>query len=718
MKTKQWFERMIGSPKSLSLGVAVASMALGGQAWAAPASPSTSTWYGTVSTDWNNATNWTPSWQISSSIQPVPGAATTANISSGCPFYPVITGSVSVGSLAIVQGAGSLTVTNGGSLNVGSAGIQISSGASLAIPAGSLTTLGAVTLVGSLTVTNGGSLTIASGGMAASSSSTVNIASGSSLVSTSAVTIGGNFTVNGTMTAPVQVYSSATLTVSTNGVLNTSVGGLNVNSGGGTVNVYGTVNDGTNTVNVNTTLNLPGGTLVAGPITISEARVTLTAANLTCAGFTLYNDAVLNVSGASTVNSTAPWSFNGGQASISGSTFNFSGGTQTIPSGSYSNLSFTGGGTLTLSGGSVSGNFSIATNTVAGLTSGLNIPVGSLTLGSAGEPSGTWGSTNSTAVNKNSTFFTGTGLLTVTNNTSIKSTTTSLAALTTVNYGNSVVWTATVSPAPTGGNVQFQTNGVTVGSPVVLSAGSASLTTSLAAGSYTVTAVYSGTNGFAASTSAAATQTVKPLALTIASGLAANNKVYDGTAVATLTASAVAFNGVLTADSTKVALSTNGYSATFASPSVGTKNVSVQGLVLTGTAAGNYTLTQPTLSATITAAPLTLTGVTAANTNYNGTTVALLSGGSLSGVVNGDNVTYTAGTGSFASKYVGTWAVTATGYTLATTGVSTNYTLTAQPTVPNATIAPASLTLVSGLTANGKVYDGTTTATITSKTWC
>jgi hypothetical protein len=52
-----------------------------------------------------------------------------------------------------------------------------------------------------------------------------------------------------------------------------------------------------------------------------------------------------------------------------------------------------------------------------------------------------------------------------------------------------------------------------------------------------------------------------------------------------------------------VALATNGYSATFASPAVGTaKAVTVSGLSLSGSAAGNYTLTQPVgLTANITA---------------------------------------------------------------------------------------------------------------------
>ena len=70
--------------------------------------------------------------------------------------------------------------------------------------------------------------------------------------------------------------------------------------------------------------------------------------------------------------------------------------------------------------------------------------------------------------------------------------------------------------------------------------------------------------------------------------------------------------------------------------------VKVSGLALAGTASGNYTLTQPTTTANITAAPLTVTGITAGNKVYDGNddgdaghdAVAVLVG-----VVGGDDVT-------------------------------------------------------------------------------
>jgi hypothetical protein len=91
-------------------------------------------------------------------------------------------------------------------------------------------------------------------------------------------------------------------------------------------------------------------------------------------------------------------------------------------------------------------------------------------------------------------------------------------------------------------------------------------------------------------------------------GITANNKVYDGTTTATISSNNVILNGVLSGDTVNVRLSTNGYTANFTSANVGTGiGVTASGLTLTGSAAGNYTLTQPAgLTANITPATLTV----------------------------------------------------------------------------------------------------------------
>ena len=84
-----------------------------------------------------------------------------------------------------------------------------------------------------------------------------------------------------------------------------------------------------------------------------------------------------------------------------------------------------------------------------------------------------------------------------------RATTTTLSPLTASTYGQSVTFTATVAPSPPGGTVQFYDNGVALGSPVTVSGGAASYTTStLFAGSHPITAAYDGTTGYAASSTA------------------------------------------------------------------------------------------------------------------------------------------------------------------------------------------------------------------------
>ncbi len=92
-------------------------------------------------------------------------------------------------------------------------------------------------------------------------------------------------------------------------------------------------------------------------------------------------------------------------------------------------------------------------------------------------------------------------------------------------YGQSVTFTATVSPTPTGGTLQFYDNAVALGSPLAVSVvnGTASYTTTLlAAGSHTaITATYNGHGVFLASSSADFSQEVDKAVLTVT----ADNKV-------------------------------------------------------------------------------------------------------------------------------------------------------------------------------------------------
>ncbi len=125
---------------------------------------------------------------------------------------------------------------------------------------------------------------------------------------------------------------------------------------------------------------------------------------------------------------------------------------------------------------------------------------------------------------------------------------------------------------------------------------------------------------------------------------------------------------------------------TFANANVGTKAVTADGYAIAdgtnGGLATNYTLSaQPTVAdQSIIAKELTVTGASAANKEYDGTTSAVISGATLVGVVNGDDVTLTNATaGTFADANVGTGKTVTTAMTITGAAIG-NYTLT-QPTL-------------------------------------
>ena len=275
-------------------------------------------------------------------------------------------------------------------------------------------------------------------------------------------------------------------------------------------------------------------------------------------------------------------------------------------------------------------------------------------------------------------------------------------------YGNAVTLTATVtgSGGTPGGTVTFKDGAAVLGTATLNGSGQATFTTSTlsASGSpHSLTAVYGGDGSFSSSSSSALSQVVNPKALTV-TGAAVTSKVYDGTTAATITGAAL--SGVVSGDAVTLGNATSG---TFANKNVGAGKAVATAMTLSGANSGNYTLTQPTLTGTITAKALTVTGAAVTSKVYDGTTAATITGAALSGVVSGDAVTLgNATSGTFANKNVGAGKAVATAMTLSGAN-SGNYTLT-QPTLTG-TITAKALT-VTGLTAQNKTYDGTTVATI------
>jgi hypothetical protein len=190
----------------------------------------------------------------------------------------------------------------------------------------------------------------------------------------------------------------------------------------------------------------------------------------------------------------------------------------------------------------------------------------------------------------------------------------------------------------------------------------------------------------------------------ITSGVTANNKTYDGMTAATISSNNVVLNGVVAGDAGNVKLSTNSYTASFASAGVANGiGVTVGGLTLTGAGATNYTLTLAGLSANIAAKALTTTSVPSpAITSIRLTNgiVTIVWNSVVGGIYRVQYANSLNGAG---------WTdlspdITATGSTATQTNVVGN--------VPQRLYRVGVLN--PGITANNKVYDGTTVATINS----
>ncbi len=191
------------------------------------------------------------------------------------------------------------------------------------------------------------------------------------------------------------------------------------------------------------------------------------------------------------------------------------------------------------------------------------------------------------------------------------------------------------------------------------------------------------------------------------SGAITNSKPYDGGVNATVNFGGASLVGIVNAED--VTLNSDGFSATYDNKNVGTgKTVTVSGLVLDGTGASNYLLTQPVLTdGVINAKTLTVTA-TGIDRVYDAGTVATVTLGDDRVFLDDLALGYTA---SFTDKNVDP------GKTVNVTDISIiggtdagNYVLGNATTDTTADITPATLTAT--ITASNKTYDGNNTATI------
>jgi len=181
------------------------------------------------------------------------------------------------------------------------------------------------------------------------------------------------------------------------------------------------------------------------------------------------------------------------------------------------------------------------------------------------------------------------------------------------------------------------------------------------------------------------TADITPRTLTVsAKGM---NKVYDAGTNATVTLKTNAVGGDV--------ITTAYTDAAFLDKNVGTgKTVNVNGISVGGADAGNYILSNTTATATASIGKLNLavTGVTADNKVYDGTTAATLSGTAVISALGSDVVALGGtGVGVFSNKNVGFRAVTVSGYTISGADAG-NYNII-QPTGLAANITARALTI-------------------------
>jgi hypothetical protein len=218
--------------------------------------------------------------------------------------------------------------------------------------------------------------------------------------------------------------------------------------------------------------------------------------------------------------------------------------------------------------------------------------------------------------------------------------------------------------------------------------------------------------GYTFQTASGGTLTITPATLTVA-GATGVNKTYDGGTAMVNGAAGFTTSGLFAHDTGNVSVTAAG--DVYDGAAVGLHNIDVTGLSLSGTAAGNYSLsaTTATGSGTIASAVINLSGARPYDATMAANASVFGSGGTVSGVA-GQLLTLT-GSGTLAAKTVGNEAVTALG-TLAlgnggsggTAGLASNYTLVGGTDSVNVT--PLGITVAA--TASNKTYDATPAATV------
>ena len=626
---------------------------------------------------------------------------------------------VSIGTGASVATSGSVTLTaassSGTGLNLGGNSTITDSAGNLTINASSSSAIGTqVNSQVNLVNSGAGSFNLnTSTSASALNSSALFFTTGASLTSSGAITIGATSTS----------LKGIAITFSGTNALTDSSGNLTINAsnsatGFSAVNVNGAqtfTNSGAGSFNLNATStgDQNGINFGSGASLTTSGALTLSATATTGAG--------VNFSGSNTITDSAGnLTIKGGNATTTGGGISGTGALAFVNSGA---------GTFALSGKSnatygfqVAGGSTFATSTSS--TGAVNI---------AGAGVGTYGDIN---IATTGAITLGAG--TITGSANGVSITSSAGAVsltgTTVAAGSGALAMASGSNSDFTLNAGAVLSSSATGSAVTVAAGrnfinsSGSSAISASLGRWLVYSTSPGADTFGnlnsgntaiwntaagTSVSAAGNRYVFSYQPTLTFTSTAATKVYgqnDAAALASdfsVSGYSTGVSGAFLADSSTTAYS--GAAAVTSSGSAATATVA-GGPYTIGIAQGSlssasgYSLAfASTGQLTITPASLSVSGESAQNKVYDSSTAANVTGGTLSGILNGDSVTLSSANANFASANVGTGIGVITGYTLSGSGAG-NYTVV-QPTGVSANITPASLSVTA--TNQSKVY-GTT----------
>ncbi|MFA6257701.1 MAG: peptidoglycan-binding protein [Candidatus Paceibacterota bacterium] len=304
----------------------------------------------------NILTSGTPSWTLSSAFT----NAGTLTVGSGT---TIITAgfAFTVSGVTTING-GTLTLTNNTGAKTFTGLVTVNSGTLNGASTNIITSAGIANVAGTVSIT--GTDTIGTAGATFSGTNAI----ANLIISTGTTTNSGTMTISGALTVNGAMTNSGTLTAAAVAASSNTL----TNSGTATITTFsGTLVGLTNTG----TLNLAGATTAAADIT------TLTAGT---AGTVNYNLA----------------------------------GNQTIKTGTYYDLTLSGGGSAVktiLATTTVVHDLSIAASTIASLTNGGSSTANGLKFAGNYQHGGSWGGADSAATQKSATYFAGTvtGIVTV-----------------------------------------------------------------------------------------------------------------------------------------------------------------------------------------------------------------------------------------------------------------------------------------------------------------